>query len=159
MEASVQQNIDAWCLLFRMSGVSTTSVIRKKQGCQWTIVPKEKRTQLSKRGFLTSKKDIFSTSFNDIFQWRSKFFLFSFTTGEHDFQNKLTLVENVDVSTKWSTLGVVSNWFLNARLVHEKKSVLNFWSLVCQFKDFMQKGYNSSKIKSKRGHFAKNGVL
>ena len=38
------------------------------QGCQWTIVPKEKRTQLSKRGFLTSKKDIFSTSFNDIFQ-------------------------------------------------------------------------------------------
>ena len=136
-----------------------TSLKFSLQGCQWTIVPKEKRTQLSKRGFLTSKKDIFSTSFNDIFQWRSKFFPFSFTTGEHDFQNKLTIVENVGVSTKWSTLGVVSNWFLNARLVHEKKSVLNFWSLVCQFKDFMQKGCKSSKIKSKRGHFAKNGVL
>ena len=38
------------------------------QGCQQTIVPKEKRTQLSKRGFFTSKKDIFSISFNDIFQ-------------------------------------------------------------------------------------------
>ena len=40
-----------------------------------------------------------------------------------------------------------------------KKSVLNFLSLVCQFKDFMQKGCKSSKIESKRGHFAKNGVL
>ena len=39
-----------------------------RQGCQRTIVPKEKRTQLSKRGFFTSKKDIFSISFNDIFQ-------------------------------------------------------------------------------------------
>ena len=44
------------------------------QGCQRTIVPKEKRTQLSKRGFFTSKKDIFSISFNDIFQWKFIFF-------------------------------------------------------------------------------------
>ena len=82
--------------------------------------------------------------------------------GKHDFKNRLPIIEIVSVTTKMKNLESSQQQILKCTQCAKNKSSLSFAKFLHDSRILCKRALNPvklRKIRCKRGHFAKNGVL